>query len=89
LVVIFPTNFAEQCPVQIFEIYAPVCANNGKTYSNIYELQAANCDSDKAIKIASQGPCEPSAAEPSDDTTKIKKGNYIVTLHLIQHLIVF
>jgi len=62
----------EGCPVQVLEIYAPMCANNGKTYSNIYELKAANCDSDTEIKVASQGPCEPSA-NSSDTSTKIKK----------------
>lgn len=68
--------FVEECPVQVFEIYAPMCANNGKTYSNIYELKAANCDSDTEIKAVSQGPCEPLAAEPSETAIKIKKGNW-------------
>nr|AAP92780.1 hepatopancreas kazal-type proteinase inhibitor [Penaeus monodon] len=41
------------CP----ENYDPVCGSNGVTYSNLCELERANCQSDQEITVAYPGEC--------------------------------
>ncbi|XP_063933925.1 agrin-like [Zophobas morio] len=41
------------CP----KIYRPVCATNGKTYSNLCLLKVAACELERNLKVASEGPC--------------------------------
>ena len=49
----------EDCPKFCFRNFAPVCGDNGKTYSNECELRVVNCGLAmlKQIKIEHDGGC--------------------------------
>ena len=49
-------SFSE-CPTICPALYAPVCGNNGVTYSNSCELGVAACKNPR-IKKAHDGPCD-------------------------------
>ena len=62
--------------------FAPVCGDDGETYSNTCQLNVKNCKSDKVITKATEGHCDEKSidvegavvAEPVAEPASIKKG---------------
>jgi coxsackievirus/adenovirus receptor len=54
-------------------IFAPICGDDGKTYPSACRMNAENCESNKVIKKASDGPCDPAPEpEPAPIKTAVK-----------------
>ena len=49
--------YLSECPKFCPALYAPVCGNNGVTYSNACELGVAACKNPR-IEKAHNGPCD-------------------------------
>ncbi|XP_063584887.1 agrin-like isoform X3 [Penaeus indicus] len=54
----------ESCDYGCPDNYDPVCGSNGVTYSNLCELERANCKSDEEITVAYEGECKGRVTEP-------------------------
>lgn len=50
--------FTPECPAICPLIFAPVCGTDGNTYSSECDFEVAQCESEDAIEIAKEGPCE-------------------------------
>ena len=60
-----------ECPTVCTAFHAPICGDNGKTYSNKCQLDVESCQSGKKIKIVSTGNC------PSNKTRRATKPGII------------
>jgi coxsackievirus/adenovirus receptor len=50
--------YFKECPAICPANFAPVCGDNGKTYSNKCAMEVESCQSGKEIKLAFAGSCD-------------------------------
>ncbi|XP_052399204.1 tomoregulin-1b [Carassius gibelio] len=55
------------CQFECSKNYVPVCGSNGDTYQNECYLKQAACNQQRAIALASEGPCYPDSSSGSGD----------------------